>query len=69
MVKKYEEFKIKDLEGYDCYIDMSVDQAIKLVREFLKENLSGQCPLNSLARRRAVEIVVNELEQMKKEFM
>lgn len=59
------EFKCNN---YKCAIDMTVDEAIKVVDEFLKRNISGQMPLDTLADRFAIEICLEELKQLKGEY-
>ena len=68
MGKQTRNFILKDCGDYECYIDMSVDEAIKLIDNFLKKTPSGKCSLDMLARRRAIDIVVEELKKMKREF-
>ena len=59
------EFKCNN---YKCAIDMTVDEAINVVDEFLKRNISGQMPLDTLADRFAIEICLQELKQLKEEY-
>ena len=65
MIKKSKEFRC---EGYDCSISMTVDEAIAKVEEWLKSNIPGQMPLDTLATRYAFEIVVEELKMRRQEF-
>ena len=60
-------FLIKDVEDYDCRIDMSIEQAIKLVDAFQEEHVTGSCSLDLFARRVAVMRVNDELKRMRAE--
>ena len=61
---KFDEFKVKDVEDYDCYIDMSIEQAIRLVDAFLEKYPTGDWTLDNFARRVAIHKVNEELKNM-----
>ena len=68
MGKLTRDFLIKDIDEYDCYIDMNIEQAIKLVDAFLEEHPTGQCSLDLFARRVAIQKVNDALKNMRAEF-